>query len=357
MNTIGTAVRLTLFGASHDSRIGCVIDGVPAGTPVSTDRMLADLALRKPVAGIGTPRVEADVPEISGVAGGVATGAPVVITFANANTRSSDYEELRLTPRPGHADYPAVCKYGAAHDIRGGGMFSGRMTTPLVAAGALMRDMIAPLGISVGSYLSRVGTVVDTDEYAAEELVRSRENPLRAMTGDLAERMRAEILAAKAEGDSVGGVVRVLCSGLPAGLGEPFFDTLDGEIAKAVFAVPGVKGISFGSGFAAASLRGSVNNDPYRMVGAGWVAAVTNHAGGVLGGMANGSVLDFSVAFKPTPSIARVQQTVNLRDGTNADLSVRGRHDPCIANRGAIVVEAMTAFVLADLCVRGGFLG
>lgn len=355
MNTIGTAVQLTLFGASHDSRIGCVIDGVPAGTPVSIDRMLADLALRKPAPGIGTPRVEADMPEISGILNGVATGAPVVITFANANTKSSDYENLRLTPRPGHADYPALCKYGEAHDIRGGGMFSGRMTTPLVAAGALLRDMIGPLGISIGSYLSRIGNVVDAGEYAAEELVRSRDNPLRAMNADLAGRMRAEILAAKAEGDSVGGIVRCMASGLPAGLGEPFFDTLDGEIAKAVFAVPGVKGISFGSGFAAAALHGSENNDPYRIVD-GSVAAVTNHAGGVLGGMANGSVLDFSVAFKPTPSIAGVQQTVNLRDGTNTDLSVQGRHDPCIANRGAIVVEAMTAFVLADLCVRGGYL-
>ena len=229
------------------------------------------------------------------------------------------------------------------------------MTTPLVAAGALMRDMIEPLGITVGSYLSRIGTVVDTNDYAAEDLVRSRENPLRAMTDDLAERMRAEILAAKAEGDSVGGIVRCMASGLPPGLGEPFFDTLDGEIAKAVFAVPGVKGIAFGSGFSAASLRGSENNDPYRMTDGGVVTA-TNHAGGVLGGMANGSVLDFSVAFKPTPSIARAQRTVNLQTGTDDELAVRGRHDPCIANRGAIVVEAMTAFVLADLCVRGGYL-
>lgn len=355
MNTIGTAVRLTLFGASHDSRIGCIIDGVPVGTPVGTERMLADLSLRKPAPGIGTPRVEADAPEISGVVDGAATGAPVVITFANANTKSSDYDELRWTPRPGHADYPALCKYGAAHDIRGGGMFSGRMTVPLVAAGAVMRDMIEPLGISVGSYLSRIGTVIDTAEYAASELVRSRDNPLRAMNGELAELMRAEIFAAKADGDSVGGIVRCMAFGLPAGLGDPFFDTLDGEIAKTVFAVPGVKGISFGRGFSAASLRGSENNDAYRMVD-GRVATVTNHAGGVLGGMANGSVLDFSVAFKPTPSIARVQQTVNLEERANAELLVRGRHDPCIANRGAIVVEAMTALVLADLCVRGGSL-
>ncbi len=356
MNTLGSAVRLTLFGASHDSRIGCVIDGVPAGTPVDTDCIDADLALRKPVPGIGTPRVEADLPEISGLVNGCTTGAPVVITLVNANTKSSDYEELRRTPRPGHADYPALCKYGAAHDIRGGGMFSGRMTTPLVAAGAVMRGMLDTCGISVGSYVSRIGTVEDTAEYAAQDLVQSRKNPLRAMTPQLADRMREEILAVKADGDSVGGVVRCMADGLPAGLGEPFFDTLDGEIAKAVFAVPGVKGITFGSGFSAAAVRGSANNDFYRMRD-GVVRTLTNHAGGVLGGMANGQTLDFSVAFKPTPSISRAQQTVNLVDRTDAEMCVRGRHDPCIANRGAVVVEAMTALVLADLLVRGGFVG
>lgn len=323
-------------------------------TAVSAERMLADLVLRKPVPGIGTARVEADIPEISGIVNGTATGAPVVINFPNTNTKSSDYECFRRTLRPGHADYPALCKYGAARDLRGGGMFSGRMTTPLVAAGAVMRDMLKPLGISVGSYV-RIGTVTDPAVYAAEVLVRSRNNPLRAMSSELAEQMQSEILAAKAVGDSVGGIVRCMATGIPAGLGEPFFDALDGEIAKAVFAVPGIKGVSFGRGFGAAAVPGSENNDAYHM-DAGRVVTTTNHAGGVLGGMASGRTLEFSVAFKPTPSIARVQNTVDLISRTDAELAVRGRHDPCIANRGAVVVEAMTAFVLADLAVRGGYL-
>ncbi|MDV0444106.1 chorismate synthase [Methanorbis rubei] len=356
MNTIGSAVRLTLFGASHDSRIGCVIDGIPAGVLVDTNRIEADLALRKPAPGIGTPRVEADAPEISGVVNGHTTGAPLVITFANTNTKSSDYEELRRIPRPGHADYPAVCKYGVDHDIRGGGMFSGRMTTPLVAAGAVARGMLDPLGITVGSYVSRIGRVADTAEYEPATLAASRTNPLRAMSEELEALMREEILAAKADGDSVGGVVRCMATNLPVGLGEPFFDTLDGEVAKAVFAIPGVKGVMFGSGFAAAAVRGSENNDFYRMKD-DVVQTLTNHAGGVLGGMASGQTLDFSVAFKPTPSIAQTQQTVNLEERSDAELSVHGRHDPCIANRGAIVVEAMTALVIADLLIRGGYYG
>ncbi|MDO9522704.1 MAG: chorismate synthase [Methanocorpusculum sp.] len=356
MNRIGEALTLTLFGASHDSRIGCIIDGIPPGFPVNEDLITADLALRKPSEGIGTQRVETDIPEISGVVNGTTTGSPVVITFSNSNTRSSDYEQLRRVPRPGHADYPAVCKYGSAHDIRGGGMFSGRMTTPLVAAGALLRDLIGSAGISVGSYVTRIGSVIDTNTYdPADVLTRSRINPLRAMSSDIESRMRTEILTAKSEGDSVGGIVRCFAAGLPAGLGEPFFDTLDGEISKAVFAIPGVKAIGFGEGFAAAGLRGSGNNDAYRFQGDS-VVTLTNHAGGVLGGMASGGVLDFSVAFKPTPSIAKQQMSVDLVIRENVDLSVKGRHDPCIANRGAIVVEAMTVFTLADLALRGGFL-
>ena len=356
MNRIGEAITLTLFGASHDSRIGCIIDGIPPGFSVNDDLITADLELRKPSEGIGTPRVETDIPEISGVVNGITTGCPVVITFSNNNTKSSDYEQLRRVPRPGHADYPAVCKFGPAHDIRGGGMFSGRMTTPLVAAGALLRDLLGSAGISVGSYVTRIGSVIDTNTYdAADIMTRSRANPLRAMSSEIESRMRAEILSAKSEGDSVGGIVRCFAAGLPAGLGEPFFDTLDGEISKAVFGIPGVKAIGFGEGFAAAGLRGSGNNDAYRFEGDS-VVTLTNHAGGVLGGMSSGGVLDFSVAFKPTPSIAKKQMSVDLVTREDVDLSVKGRHDPCIANRGAIVVEAMTVFTLADLALRGGFL-
>ncbi len=356
MNRIGNTITLTLFGASHDTRIGCVIDGIPAGYPVNEGTIAADLELRKPSEGIGTPRVETDIPEISGVVNGTTTGCPVVITFSNSNVRSSDYEQLRRVPRPGHADYPAVCKYGPAHDIRGGGMFSGRMTTPLVAAGALLRGMIGAAGISVGSYVTSIGRVIDINSYDSEDVMtRSRTNPLRAMYADIESRMRSEIIAAKSQGDSVGGIVRCVAAGLPAGLGEPFFDTLDGEISKAIFGIPGVKAVGFGEGFTAAGLRGSENNDAYRFQGNS-VITLTNHAGGVLGGMSNGAVLDFSVAFKPTASIAKQQMSVDLLTREDADLSVKGRHDPCIANRGAIVVEAMTVFTLADLALRGGFL-
>ncbi|HJJ29822.1 MAG TPA: chorismate synthase [Methanocorpusculum sp.] len=356
MNRIGDTITLTLFGASHDNRIGCVIDGIPSGYHVDECAIAEDLALRKPSVGIGTSRVETDIPEISGVFNGVTTGAPVAITFSNNNIRSSDYDQLRRVPRPGHADYPAICKYGPAHDIRGGGMFSGRMTTPLVAAGALLREMIGSIGISVGSYVTQIGSIVDTNDYDPHDVMtRSRINPLRAMSSGIEERMRDEILVARSEGDSVGGIVRCFATGLPVGLGEPFFDTLDGEIAKAVFGIPGVKAIGFGDGFSAAGLRGSENNDAYRFF-ENSVVTTTNHAGGVLGGMSNGSALDFSVTFKPTPSIAKQQQSVDLLTHENTDLSVNGRHDPCIANRGAIVVEAMTIFTLADLALKGGFL-
>ena len=356
MNTIGNAIRLTLFGASHDTCLGCVIDGIPAGFTVSLENIARDLALRKPAPGIGTPRVEDDTPEIIGLLDGKTTGAPLVLRFADNNIRDADYDELRRIPRPGPADYPAYAKYGTNHDIRGGGMFSGRMTTALVAAGAVLRSFLREAGITVGSYTSRIGSVEDRGTYSAAEIfTQSRANPLRAMSASMEEAMRNEILAAKADGDSVGGIICCVAEGLPAGLGEPFFDTLDGEIAKAVFAVPGVKGIEFGAGFAAASLRGSQNNDAYCMKD-GAVSTQTNNAGGILGGMANGSTLFFSVAFKPTPSIAQSQHSVDLQEKTDAELAVRGRHDPCIAPRGAVVIESVTILTIADLLVRGGFV-
>lgn len=355
MNTIGQSLKLTLFGASHDECIGCILDGLPAGFYVNEDIIEKDLMLRKPVPSIGTSRVEDDIPAISGVLNGCTTGAPLLITFANNNIRDSDYDAMKRVPRPGHADYPAFCKYGSARDVRGGGMFSGRMTTPLVAAGALLRDFIGSAGISVGSYVNRIGNIIDNGVYTPEEILRvSRTNSVRAMSQELEMQMKAEILAAKSDGDSVGGQVRCCAFGIPPGIGEPFFDTLDGEISKAVFAVPGVKGISFGAGFKAAGLRGSQNNDSYRIFN-GEIHTTSNNAGGVLGGMSDGAPLDFSVVFKPTPSIAKQQNSVDLTTLDDAELLVRGRHDPCIATRGAIVVEAMTVFTLADLLLRGGF--
>lgn len=367
MNTIGKSLRLTLFGASHDSFVGCSIDGLPAGYAVSVEDIENDLALRRPAAGIGTARHEDDIPAVSGLQNGCTTGAPVVITFANSDVRSEDYAAAEHIPRPGHADYPAFCKYGPAFDVRGGSFFSGRMTAPLVAAGGLLRGLLAANGIRVGSYVTKIGAVEDTGSYTPEEIFRvSRTNPLRAMSAELEMQMRAEILAAKSDGDSVGGAVRCVASGLPAGLGEPFFDSLDGEISRAVFSVPGIKGVSFGEGFAAASLRGSENNDEYECYGrygcsgasspAGAVRLSSNHSGGILGGMANGAPVVLDAVFKPTPSISRPQHSVNLVTLENTEISVHGRHDACIAPRGAIAVEAMMIFTIADMLFRGGFV-
>ena len=357
MNTLGKALRLSLFGASHDSCVGCILDGLPAGYAIHENDIISDLSLRKPAAGIGTARHEDDIPAITGVSEGCTTGSPVVITFANTDVKSSDYDSEARIPRPGHADYPAFCKYGASFDTRGGGMFSGRMTAPLVAAGGLLRGLLAASGIYVGSYLTQVGKICDGGCYTPDEIFRvSRTNPLRAMSAELEMQMRAEILAAKSDGDSVGGAVRCVASGLPTGLGEPFFDSLDGELAHAVFSVPGIKGVSFGEGFSAAGLRGSENNDWYSTLSDGRIHPDSNHAGGVLGGMADGAPLVMDAVFKPTPSISRLQHSVNLITLEDAEISVRGRHDPCIAPRGAIVIEAVTIFTIADLLFRGGFI-
>ena len=357
MNIFGESLKLTIFGASHDTCVGCVIDGIPAGYAVNEQDIEADLALRRPAPGIGTARHEDDTPAISGLRSGCTTGAPVVITFANTDVRSGDYEETVHIPRPGHADYPAYCKYGASFDRRGGGFFSGRMTAPLVAAGGLLRGLLAASGIYVGSYMTRIGAVSDTGIYTPEEIFQvSRTNPLRAMSAALEMQMRAEILAAKSDGDSVGGAVRCVASGLPAGLGEPFFDSLDGMLAHAVFSIPGIKGVSFGEGFSAAGLRGSENNDLYETSSAGGIRLSSNHSGGILGGMATGAPLVLDAVFKPTPSIARPQHSVNLVTMEDTEISVRGRHDPCIAPRGAIAVEAVTIFTIADMLFRGGFV-
>lgn len=357
MNTIGNTLQLTIFGASHTKCVGCILSGVPAGVFIDMDQVREDLALRKPTPLIGTSRVELDVPMIKNLSSkNETTGDEIIITFKNENVLSSDYDLFRTIPRPGHADYPALVKYGDGYDIRGGGIFSGRMTAPLVAAGAVLRNFISETGVNVGSYTKSIGDVSDENIYEPYDIMKlSRENPLRAMNSAVAERMREKILSAKNFGDSIGGVVRCVATGVPVGVGEPFFDTLDGEVAKAVFAVPGVKGVSFGEGFSAAKLFGSQNNDAYTIQN-GKVVTKTNHSGGVLGGMANGAPLDFSVAFKPTPSISREQESVNLSTLTDTKLSISGRHDPCIVPRAAIVIEAVTIFTLADLLMRGGYL-
>ncbi len=320
MNRFGTKFCISLFGESHGPAVGVVIDGVKPGLPLSETDFEADIARRRSGAAGTTPRREADLPEIlSGVYQGHTTGAPLTLVFRNANTRSDDYEIFRAMPRPGHVDYVAGVKFGGFQDPRGGGHFSGRLTLPLVAAGVVAKKM---LSCTAHAEVVSIGDVEDASEW--ESLLNQ----------------------AVAEGDSLGGVVECRVSGVPAGLGEPFFDSVESLISHLVFAIPGVRGVEFGDGFAAARMKGSEHNDPLGPS----LLPLTDHAGGVNGGLTNGGDLLFRVAFKPASSIRKEQQTWNLAENRMDTLVCPGRHDACIALRGAVVVEAAAAIVLANLC-------
>ena len=357
MNTIGKSLRLTIFGSSHGEGVGCVLDGVPPGLPITVQEIQREVDLRKPADGIGTPRHEEDLVQLlSGFKDDVATGGAVTLFIANKDRDSSKYLKFKDMPRPGHADFTAVQKYGDCHDIRGGGQFSGRLTAPIVAAGAIAKKLLADHGITVAAYTESVGKVVDVRPRTLSEMTGvGRSNELRAADEKVAEMMRQEILDAKEAGDSVGGTVRCVAEGMPVGVGEPFFDTVEGELAKMMFAIPAVKGVEFGAGFRAVGMRGSECNDPFVVVD-GRLRTAKNDAGGVLGGITNGMPVEFRVAFKPTASISKPQRTVDLRDMTEKQLKIEGRHDPCIVPRAVSVVEAATALVLADLMIRGGFI-
>ncbi len=348
----GKKIRFGLFGKSHGPCIGCVVEGIPAGTPIDEEAVAADLALRKPSKGIGTDRKEADKAVfISGVKGGVADGTPIRIEIANGNTDGSKYLEFETTPRPGHADMPALLKM-PDFDIRGGGQFSGRLTAAVVAAGAIAKGIIAAKGIEVGAFCRSIGSIEDDAERTLQDAYTSRAFPTRACSEELDRRMHDEIMAAREDGDSVGGVVECIVTGLPIGFGGIWFESLDAEIAGAVFGIPACKGVEFGKGFAITSMRGSESNDGYRMKD-GRIVTESNNMGGIVGGMSDGQPIVFRAAFKPTPSIAKKQHTVNLKEGTDADLEIKGRHDPCIAPRAASVVEAVTAMIIADQMERG----
>ena len=324
MNAYGDRFRFTIWGQSHGPAIGVTMEGLPAGFAIDFEALQRFLDRRAPGQAGSTPRKEADRPEfVSGLVDGVTCGGPVTAMIRNENTRSGDYDNLKYTPRPGHADYTAWIKYGEARDAAGGGQFSGRLTAPLCIAGGICLQLLAPMGITVSARLVRIGGETDPEKF-----------------------MDA-IEAARAEGDSVGGVVECAVSGVPAGVGEPMFDGLENRIAGAVFGIPGVKGLEFGSGFAGAGLRGSQNNDPF-YVEDGAVRTRTNNAGGILGGISTGMPIVFRAAFKPTPSIAKPQQSVDLRTMTETTLAVRGRHDPCIALRAVPVVEAAAAVAVYD---------
>ena len=357
MNSIGTLFRITLFGSSHAANVGCVIDGIPPGTKIDEIAMAKDLALRKPITGIGTPRKEDDMVEIlSGVVGGKAAGNPLTIIIRNTNTDSSAYEKFRDVPRPGHADFTALSKYGVDVDIRGGGQFSGRMTAPIVAAGNIAKEILKGLGMRIVAYSQAIGKIYDEEERTLDDILIIRSvNPVRAADAMIGTYMKEEILTAASEGDSVGGIIKCVCENLPIGIGEPFFDTLEGEISKMIFSIPGVKGIEFGSGFAAALMKGSVHNDTFDVHG-DKIVTLTNNAGGILGGISNGMPLEMRVCIKPTASIGKIQYSVHMSKMKKVELQIGGRHDPCIVPRAVPVVEASVAITLVDLCMRGGFI-
>jgi len=318
MNTFGNIFRVSIFGESHGNSAGVVIDGCPAGVSLREADFTADLDRRRSGSKGTTPRKEADLPRImSGVFNDRTTGAPITIFFENANTRFKDYERLRETPRPGHADFVAFKKFGGFEDFRGGGHFSGRLTLGLVAAGVIARKIISPVTIS--ARLTEAGGMNDIEK--AVDLAIEQQN-------------------------SIGGLVECIASSIPVGLGEPFFNSVESLIAHIVFSIPAIKGIEFGSGFSSAKMKGSEHNDMFISPEG---KTETNHAGGINGGISNGNNIVFRVAVKPTSSISLPQNTMNIKTGKMTELKIEGRHDLCIALRVPVILEAVTAIVLADL--------
>ena len=346
----GAVLRLSVFGQSHAEAVGMTLEGLPAGVPVDLDALQIFLNRRAPGRNDwSTSRREEDCPEfLCGLKDGKTCGAPLTAIIRNRNTRSSDYEQLRCRPRPGHADYTAQLRYGGFQDVAGGGHFSGRLTAPLCIAGGILLQMLDAKGIRVEARIRAIAGIRDDSPFT--ESVAEKAFP--AVSDEAGEQMKAAIQAARAEGDSVGGIVECVIRGVPGGLGSPMFDGVENRIAQLAFAIPAVKGVEFGSGFQAAEMRGSENNDPYT-VEDGRVVTCTNHAGGILGGITTGMPVVFRVAVKPTPSIASPQQTVNLDTMQPETLRIGGRHDPCIVPRAVPVVEAVAAIAVADLILEG----
>lgn len=357
----GQHLHLSLFGQSHGEAIGITMDGFPAGMTIDMERVAAEMKRRAPgQSSLTTPRKEADAPEIlSGVLNGRTTGQPICAIIRNTNTRSKDYGDGVDLLRPGHADYTGHVRYYGFEDWRGGGHFSGRLTAPIVFAGALCSQWLEQQGVRIVSHIQRLGSVVDDSLMDADQVDAAalKAMHLPVLRSGLDADMEAEATRALQAQDSIGGVIECGVYGLPAGLGAPFFDSVESVLSHLMFSVPAVKGIEFGEGFGFASLLGSQANDPFRMV-EGNIVTTSNHSGGVQGGITNGMPVIFRCAVRATPSIGQTQQTVSLKTGENADLNIHGRHDPCILPRAVPVIEAMAAIGIMELwkerqaCVR-----
>ncbi len=357
----GNVIHLSIFGQSHSPAIGCSLDGLPAGSELDLDALQRFLDRRAPGrSDTATMRREADAPEfVAGVTDGRTDGAPLAAIIRNADTRSGDYAGLRRVPRPGHADFPARIKYRNMHDVAGGGHFSGRLTAPLCVAGGIALQALEGCGVRVAAHIANLGPEGIPDEplnpMEADpgQLAAIASHELPCIDAEAASRMREAILSARSELDSIGGVVECAAYGMPAGVGDPMFDGIENRIARIAFGIPAVKGVDFGAGFGAAYLTGSENNDAYRMVG-GAVRTETNRAGGILGGITTGAPVVWQMAVKPTPSIGRAQRSVDMDEGADTELTVRGRHDPCIVPRAVPVAEAACALALLDALLEDG---
>ena len=350
-STYGEHIKLTIFGQSHGPAIGMTLDGIPAGLKVNLDALQAFLNRRAPGQNdYSTPRREADMPEfLSGIVDGYTCGAPITAIIRNTNTRSGDYKELKDCPRPGHADYTAQIKYGGSQDVAGGGHFSGRLTAPLCIAGGLCKQWLEEKGIQIVAHIVAIGGVVDEPVYLdwVDPDFSKIRTEFPVLNPEAGEKMRQVIAAARANGDSVGGLIECIATGMPAGIGDPMFGGMESRIAQIVYGIPAVKGLDFGSGFSGSYMLGSENNDAFA-IRDGKVVTLTNNAGGILGGITTGMPLVFQAAIKPTPSISLPQQTVSLSAMEERTLEVKGRHDSCIVPRAVPVIEAAAAIAVFD---------
>jgi chorismate synthase len=353
-STYGEKLKLSIFGQSHGPAIGMTLDGIPAGLPVDTEKLQAFLDRRAPGQNsYSTPRKEADTPEfLSGILDGYTCGAPIAAGIHNTNTRSQDYSDFKDTPRPGHADFTAQIKYGGFQDTAGGGHFSGRLTAPLCIAGGLCKQWLEAKGIRICAHLICVEGVTDDGFDPMNPQLDQVRTDFPVISEAAGARMQEVISKARAEGDSVGGIVECAITGLPAGLGEPMFGGMESRIAQIVYGIPAVKAVEFGAGYAAGYMRCSQHNDEYTVEN-GTVRPKTNRAGGILGGITSGLPVYFQAAFKPTPSISKQQQSASFSTLEPVTMSVKGRHDPCIAPRAVPVVEAAAAIAVFDLILGG----
>ncbi len=349
-NSFGNNITITLYGESHGESVGCVIDGLAPGIPVDAENINQMLSLRRPTGTISTSRCEADEFSIkSGVFNGYTTGTPICIDIPNTDKRSADYGEMVNLARPSHADYTANCKYNGYQDYRGGGHFSGRITAALVAAGGIIIPALKRKGILIGTHIKSCGGIKDRDfmDYKSD-IEQLSKLPFAVLDNDAANAMQEKIIEAKNNLDSVGGILETAVIGIDAGVGEPWFDSVESLMSHAMFSIPGIKGIEFGAGFGIANMYGSKANDAFENI-SGNVITKTNNSGGINGGITNGMPIVFRCAVRPTPTIGKEQETVNYKTNENAILAAKGRHDPCIAHRARIVIDSLAAIVIADM--------